>query len=114
MKKIISFVLSFFCTINMTACGAYAETDRSLETAQISSNISTQLTDTASFTEVPEGSWYEAAIQYCQQQGIMNGTSSTTFSPDAAMTRSMLATVLYRMSGSPTISTASTFSDVVT
>ena len=98
----------------MTACGAYAETDRSLETAQISSNISTQLTDTASFTDVPEGSWYEAAIQYCQQQGIMNGTSSTTFSPDAAMTRSMLATVLYRMSGSPTISTASTFSDVVT
>lgn len=114
MKKIISFVLAFFCTINMTACGAYAEVDRSFETEQTSSKISTQLTGTASFTDVPEGSWYEEAIQYCQQQGIMNGTSSTTFSPDASMTRSMLATVFYRMSGSPTISTASTFSDVDT
>ena len=42
----------------------------------------------------------------------MNGTSATTFEPDGTITRAMVVTILYRMSGEPAVSGNSGFSDV--
>lgn len=67
---------------------------------------------TAVFTDVVSGSWYESAVQYVYEKGLMSGTSSTAFSPTAATTREMLVTILYRLEGSPSVSGSSAFSDV--
>ncbi|MDD3230229.1 MAG: GH25 family lysozyme [Oscillospiraceae bacterium] len=68
--------------------------------------------DDTGFSDVPSSSWYADAVVYCQKNHWMNGTSSTTFSPDSTMSRAMLVTVLYRMAGSPSVSSANSFSDV--
>lgn len=64
------------------------------------------------FNDVPADAWYAAAVEYCLELGLMNGVSETDFDPSGTMTRSMLATVLYRASGSPTVTGDNTFSDV--
>ena len=64
------------------------------------------------FSDVSNGAWYEDAVYWCRENGIMGGTSGTSFSPDTTMSRSMLATVLYRAEGSPATTSNETFSDV--
>lgn len=46
--------------------------------------------------------WYFEAVRYASLEGLFNGTTSTTFSPNAAMTRAMLFTVLARLDGQDT------------
>ena len=48
---------------------------------------------------MPSDAWYAEAVKYVTEQGLMNGTSETTFSPMLSMSRSMLVTVLYRLEG---------------
>lgn len=48
------------------------------------------------FTDVRSGSWYEAAVNWASANGIVNGTSATTFDPNATITREQMATILYR------------------
>ncbi len=55
----------------------------------------------AGFTDVSSDSWYYEAVSFMAEQGLMTGTSGTTFSPDETTTRGMVATILYRMAGSP-------------
>lgn len=55
------------------------------------------------FSDIPADAWYADAVTFCRESGLMGGTSSTTFSPDDAMTRAMLVTVLYRAAGSPSL-----------
>lgn len=64
------------------------------------------------FSDVKEGSWYYSAVQYVAQNGLMFGTGSDTFSPQLTTNRAMIATILYRLSGSTEIF-QSTFKDVV-
>ena len=63
------------------------------------------------FTDVADIAWYAEAVRFCSEQGIMGGTTNTTFSPDASMTRAMLAAVLYRMAGSPSVTAGTNFTD---
>ena len=51
------------------------------------------------FTDVPGGAWYEDAVRYVYEAGMMAGTSSTDFLPDGDMTRAMVVTVLARYEG---------------
>ena len=51
------------------------------------------------FTDVPAGNWAADGIAFVVENGLMNGTSSTTFSPAASTTRGMLMTVLARQAG---------------
>ena len=67
---------------------------------------------TDSFTDLPNDHWAMDGITYVLEEGLMNGTSNTTFSPDAQMTRAMLVTVLYRMAGEPEVSGSTDFVDV--
>ena len=53
------------------------------------------------FTDVAEGSYYYSAVLWAVEKGITNGTSETTFSPNAPCTRAHVVTFLYRSEGSP-------------
>lgn len=63
------------------------------------------------YSDVQEEAWYAPAVEYCLGAGLMDGTGGGKFSPDGAVTRGMLAAVLYRMAGSPAVS-GSAFPDV--
>ena len=54
------------------------------------------------FKDVAQNSWYAGAVQYVTSSSLMNGTSSTAFSPNASMSRGMLMTVLARYAGEST------------
>ncbi len=68
--------------------------------------------ETADFSDVPADAWYAEAVQYVYENGLMTGTSDTTFSPDLTTSRSMIATILWRMAGSPVVNYAMDFADV--
>ena len=70
--------------------------------------------DDTGFSDVAADAWYADAAKYVRDNGIMNGTSNTTFSPNSTMTRAMLATVLYRAAGSPAVNQTADFRDVST
>ena len=53
------------------------------------------------FTDVADDAWCIAGVRYVHSNGLMNGTTAATFSPDVTMTREMLAATLYRMEGQP-------------
>lgn len=55
-----------------------------------------------SFKDVPQNSWFASAVQYVTSSSLMNGTSTTAFSPSATMSRGMLMTVLARYAGEST------------
>ena len=63
------------------------------------------------FVDVSLDDWYASAVKYCYENGIIKGTTNTTFSPNTNLTRGMLVTILWRMEGSPKAST-SQFIDV--
>lgn len=80
-------------------------------TNETASNPSSTVPST-SFTDVKNDSWYAPAVAFCKSQGLMGGTSETTFSPDATVTREMFAKILYRLAESPTQAATTSFTDV--
>lgn len=74
--------------------------------------ISADSTESLSFKDVKEGSWYYNCVNYCADNGIMVGVSDNEFQPDANMTRAMFVAVLYRLSGESAPNTATPFNDV--
>lgn len=64
------------------------------------------------FTDVRESDWFYEDVAFAYENGLFAGTSNTTFSPNASMTRAMLVTVLYRLEGQPAVNGRSGFSDV--
>ena len=65
-----------------------------------------------SFKDVPSTYWANKEIQYVVTKGLFNGTTDTTFSPEAQMKRGQLAAVLYRYAGSPKVTGTSGYTDV--
>ena len=64
------------------------------------------------FNDVPEGYWAYDAIQYVYGEGLMAGTSGSTFSPEGTTTRGQIITILWRLSGSPVVNYLMDFDDV--
>ncbi len=65
------------------------------------------------FTDVSENDYYYEAVKWAVEKGITNGTSATTFSPNASCTRAQMVTFLWRAAGSPEAkSTTCVFTDV--
>mgnify|MGYP004663872579 CR=1 FL=1 len=64
------------------------------------------------FSDVAANAWYADSVKFVRDRGLMNGTSATTFSPEADTSRAMLTTILYRASGSPAVTNNMSFSDV--
>lgn len=62
--------------------------------------------------DVDKNAWYHKSVDYMIENGMMNGTSETTFLPDSAVTRGMIVEILYRLEGEPGVKIAAEFSDV--
>ena len=124
MKKTVKWLALVLCTAVLLGCFgicAAAEEEGGItlivdeEVLQDAVKILEELKkqqEAALFTDVPLGSWYYDSVNYVAMMGLMNGTGDRKFSPDAFLTRAMLVTVLYRMAGSPEISSANVFTDV--
>ena len=63
------------------------------------------------YADIDAGSWYADAVEYVRDNGLMSGTTATTFEPGGTTTRAMLAQILYREAGSPAVSGNDTFTD---
>ena len=64
------------------------------------------------FTDVPAGAWYEDAVRYVYENGLMTGVSASRFDPDGTTTRGQIVTILWRLSGSPQVNYPMDFTDV--
>ena len=64
------------------------------------------------FTDIADNAWYADAVRYVYEHGLMAGTSATTFAPDVTTSRAMIATILWRMAGSPVVNYAMNYTDV--
>ena len=64
------------------------------------------------FTDVPDDSWFSQPVAALSRQGLVKGVSDTAFDPDGAMTRAMVVTILFRMSGNANVPPTSSFTDV--
>ena len=64
------------------------------------------------FTDVKADAWYYEAVQYVYEKELFAGVTTTTFEPNAPMTRAMLVSVLWRLEGRPEASGVNPFSDV--
>lgn len=71
-----------------------------------------EITEDLAFTDVPTSAYYYDAVYWAVENGVTNGTTATTFSPDATVTRAQTVTFLWRSAGSPAVS-GSSFTDVV-
>lgn len=67
--------------------------------------------NSTNFTDVPADAWYAEAVAYCREHGLLNGVSDTSFDPDGTLTRSMVATILYRADGEPAVNGTPAFPD---
>ena len=56
--------------------------------------------------------WYHDGVHWALEEGVMNGTSDSTFEPMTATTRAMIITMIWRMEGSPQADASVTFKDV--
>ncbi len=66
----------------------------------------------AGFTDVLTTDWFADAVQYAVDNGMMNGTSETTFRPNGTTTRGMIVTILYRLEKEPAVDNGAGFADV--
>ena len=64
------------------------------------------------FTDVTSGDWFYDAVAYVYENGIMAGTSDTTFEPDMLLDRAMAAQLFYNLEGKPAVTGDSAFTDV--
>lgn len=64
------------------------------------------------FADVQADAYYYDAVLWAVEKGVTSGTSATTFSPDATVTRGQTVTFLYRNAGSPEVSGTMPFTDV--
>jgi len=64
------------------------------------------------FVDVDQNQWYHEAVDFSIVEGLMNGTSETTYEPLSTTTRAMIVTMLYRLEGEPEVDHEIGFEDV--
>ncbi len=65
-----------------------------------------EVTGSSGFSDVPDGQWFSDPITWMVDEGITQGTSPSTFSPDDVVTRAQFATFLWRFAGEPAVGEA--------
>jgi hypothetical protein len=81
----------------------------------VSGNVTVKVVDnTPSFTDISNTTevWYNDAVNFVGARNIMNGTDSSSFQPNAELSRGMIAQMLYNLEGQPESSTDKSFGDV--
>ena len=104
-KRICSGFILICLLLTMPACAAG-------EDRPVTGSAEKTASQTAGFADVPSDAWYAEAVQYCQENGLMAGTSSTTFDPESTLTRATLVTILWRQAEKPVVNYLMQFSDV--
>ena len=66
------------------------------ETPSESGDAGAEQTGDGVFSDVAEGIWYAEPVNWAVENGVTNGTSDTTFSPDTTCNRARIVTFLYR------------------
>lgn len=66
----------------------------------------------SAFRDLKTTAWYHDGIHWALDEDVMNGFEDGTFKPDGNTTRGQIATMLYRMEGSPAIAAGNSYSDV--
>ncbi len=74
--------------------------------------IRTNGSGSTAFPDVPSNEYYADAVNWAVEQGITNGTSKTTFSPDDPCTRAQIVTFLWNAAGKPAPTAGNVFADV--
>ena len=97
-KRALSFLLSL-CMLVSVLPGALA-TEK------------TKQADATPFTDVRESDWFYPYVQFVYEEGLMTGTSDTTFAPKSTLDRAMVVQILYSYEGKPVVSGETAFSDV--
>lgn len=93
MRRMISFLVTLcFCVGHLS----------------ITASAKTELP----FSDVKESDWYYESVVYVYQNDLFSGTSATEFSPTRPMDRAMIAVVLYRLAGKPSITSYTVFDDL--
>lgn len=64
------------------------------------------------YTDLDANAWYAESVHFALVNGLFVGFGDGTFRPEAALSRAMVATVLYRQAGSPAVTDTSTFPDL--
>lgn len=64
------------------------------------------------YTDVAESGWYYENVKFVTEKGLFDAASAGVFAPNQPMTRQMLVTALYRLSGSPSVASGTDFKDV--
>ena len=64
------------------------------------------------FTDISEKDWFYGDVMFVYENGLMLGTSKTLFSPHRTAMRGIMATILWRMEGSPVPKGKNSFTDV--
>ena len=64
------------------------------------------------FTDVSEKDWFYGDVMFAYENGLMIGTGNAQFRPHGTATRGMMATILWRMAGSPAPKGNNSFTDV--
>lgn len=91
MKRFLICLLALIMLLQITACAAQAA---------------------PAFADVSADAPYAMAVAWCAEKGLMNGVEDgTNFDPNGSMTRSMLATILYRQAGEPEVNGTPDFTD---
>ncbi len=90
--------------------------------ARVSVNVTFKETDggdepehdcpSKNFKDFDPNAWYHEAVDYAVVNGLMKGTSPTTFEPGTATTRAMIVTILWRLEGEPVVNAVNPFEDV--
>ena len=70
-----------------------------------------EISEDLPFTDVAASAWYADAVQFVYENGLMTGVTTTSFGPNVTTSRAMLATILYRLEGEPSVG-SSDFTDV--
>ena len=68
--------------------------------------------DALPFTDVRAGDWFYDPVRYVYLEGLMTGTSTTTFAPNTTTTRAMIVSILHRLEGEPNVGGRYSFEDV--
>lgn len=95
-KRLLAMIMALALVIACIPAAAAAEAD----------------CPSAAFTDIDSSSYYHEGVDFMVENGYMQGTTATTFAPNAKVTRGMVAAILYRMSGQPAAAFQGTFSDV--
>ena len=68
--------------------------------------------ETSPFEDVTESMWFYSTVLSAYEQGIVNGTSATTFSPGDTASRGQVVTMLWRLTGKPAPTGSAAFTDL--